>query len=98
MAAINVDMLILYDLILVAIVGSYMATNVLRKWSIATLNRDPAKAAERVKAAAARAAEKAEAKATRALKKAQSLTDKARHAAADSLEDTADAIRPEDDK
>ncbi len=96
MAYVNIDMLILYDLILVAIVGTYMATNVLRKWSIATLNRDPAKVAERVVAAAKKAKAKAEDKAAKAVEKAQSLTDKARNAAADGLDSTADAVRPED--
>ncbi len=97
------ELLYNYDLILVAIVGTYMAMKVLRQWSIQFLNRDPAKAGEKLKAIAEKTAaklkkkqEKTEAALKKLSDKAEAAVDGVRDAIADKLEDTADAVRPDE--
>lgn len=57
-----VDLLILYNLILWAIVGTYMAVNVLRKWFIFIFKKDPAEIADELADKLDKAAQRREAR------------------------------------
>ena len=87
-----IDLLYLYDLILIAIVGSYMAVKVLRKWATQIRKMDAAAVAAKATAKVAKVNARRKAKMAKATAKFGDVVDGARDAAADALRDTADAV------